>query len=558
MPNFSYQTLFFKAPLARPGGLFFVVRFLSAALLLFCTQFSFAQQGTEPKGKKIEIINADRVSFDSKINADAQMLVGNVQLMHKDVIMFCDSALLYQSTNKLEAFGNVEINQGDTLHLFGDSLFYNGNIRQGKVIGDVVMEEKDTELSTDVLLYNAVKSEAYYTTGGTIVSKKNKNILTSTRGTYASKLKTFYFKDQVQLVNPEYTVNTDTMDYNSNSEMAFFFGPTVIRSEENLLYAENGWYNTKTDRASFKERAFMISNDQKLEGDSLYYDRVKGVGEVFKNITITDTVNGFLIYGDYGIHFEKEKSTMITKQPKAIKIFETDSLYMSADTIFAIEDSLGIKTVLGYHNVRYFKPDMQGVCDTIVYSGADSSISMFNDPVIWSESNQITGHIIVIYNDGKNPRELYIDKDSYITQLVDTIYNQYNQIKGRELHGYFEGDELRKIFISGNGETVYYLQEDGPDSTKELIGINKAECSNITIMLSGGELKTISFAVEPVAVALSVDKLGNPDLLLKNFKWEGDRRPSSREEIMKKNEVAVVEPIPVVEKPKKKGKKVGR
>ncbi len=472
--------------------------------------------------------------------------------------MFCDSALFFQGSNKLEAYGTVELNQGDTLYLFSDSLFYNGNIRQGKAMGNVLMQEKETDLTTDVLLYNAIKSEAYYTTGGKIVSKKNKNVLTSIRGTYASRLKMFYFKERVQLTNPEYTMNTDTMDYSSRTETAFFFGPTVIKSDKNLLYAENGWYNTKTDRASFKEKSFMISNDQKLEGDSLFYDRDKAYGEVFKNITITDTVNKFLIYGDYGIHFENEKRSMITKQPKAVKLFEADSLYMKADTIYAIEDSAGMKTVVGYHNVAYFKNDMQGVCDTIVYSEADSSITMLSKPIVWNEENQITGHTIILYNDGKNPKEMYINKDSFVTQLVDTIDNQYNQVKGRELFGYFKDGELYKVYISGNGETIFYIQEDATDTTqtdtskqdvKELIGINKATCSNITLTLENSQLKTISFAVDPVATAMAVDKLGSPELLLKNFKWEGDRRPMSKDEIMKRE--FVPEPVVVPVKPKK-------
>lgn len=569
MPEIILNTKITKAPLVRPGGLFFVFRSVALAATLAISTLASAQKTPapaptqEPEGKKIEIINADRVSFDQNINPDAQMLVGNVQLMHKDVIMYCDSALLFQGTNKLEAYGDVEINQGDTLHLYGDSLYYNGNIRQGKVMGNVLMEEKETELTTDVLLYNAIKSEAYYTTGGKIVSKKNKNVLTSTRGTYASKIKTFYFKDHVVLVNPEYTVNTDTMDYNTRNETAYFSGPTIIRSEKNLLYAENGWYNTKLDRASFKEKSFMISNDQKLEGDSLYYDREKGYGEVFRNITISDTVNDFLIYGDYGIHYENEKRSLITKQPRAIKIFEADSMYMKADTIYSVEDTLGVKTVIGYHNVAFFKNDMQGVCDTIIYAEKDSSITMIEKPVIWNETNQITGNTIVIYNDGKNPKEMYINKDAFITQLVDTIYNQYNQVKGRELFGYFADGELNRVYISGNGETIFYIQEDTGDSTvtadsvkkeiKELIGINRATCSNITLLLNEGQLKTISFVVEPVAVAMSVDKLGSPDLLLKDFKWEGDRRPMNKEQILKKEilpEPEIVAPVKV-EKPKK-------
>lgn len=542
-----------KAP--HFGGLFFVASFM---WVLLSPTLSTAQT-QEPKGKKIEINNADRISFDQKISPDAQMLVGNVELVHNGVVMFCDSALLYQGSNKVEAYGNVEINQGDTLFLYGDSLFYNGNIRQGKVQGDVVLTEKEMELTTDVLLYNVAKSEAYYTTGGKIVSKKNKNVLTSVRGTYASRVKMFYFKEHVQLVNPEYTVNTDTMDYNNRTEVAYFFGPTIIRSKENLLYAENGWYNTKLDRASFKERSYMISNNQKLDGDSLYYDRELGVGEVFKNITISDTVNDFLIYGDYGIHYEKTKRSMITLAPRAIKIMETDSLFMKADTIFATEDSLGIKTVVGIGRVSYFKNDIQGACDTVVYAEKDSSITMFHNPVLWSDNNQITGHIIIVYNDGKNPKELYIDKDSYITQLVDTNYNQYNQVKGRELHGYFDEGNLKRVYITGNGQTIYYIQEDVVDSLtgdtiKELIGINKVECSDIAITLDSNKLKTITFSVEPVAVAMATDKLGNPELLLKNFRWEGDRRPLNKDQIMFREVIVppVVEPAKPVEKPKKK------
>ncbi len=568
--NFSFRKYpISKSPQASLGGLFFVRALLCSALVLMAGS-AMAQvkpvAEEEPKGKKIEILNSDRVSFDKAISEDAQMLVGNVQLMHKGVLMFCDSALLYQGTNKLEAYGDVEINQGDTLFLYGDSLFYNGNIRQGKVMGDVLMQDKETDLTTDVLLYNAAKSEAYYTTGGKIVSKKNKNVLTSVRGTYSSKIKMFYFKDQVVLTNPEYTVNTDTMDYNTNTETAFFFGPTKIKSKTNFLYAENGWYNTKVDNSSFRENSYMISGDQRLEGDSMYYDGVKEVAQVFRNITITDTVNDFIIIGDYGIHFEKDKTSMITLEPRAVKIFDEDSLYIKADTIYVMEDTLGVKTVLGYHNVSYFKNDMQGVCDTIIYGEGDSSITMLNKPVVWNEENQITGHLIILYNDGKNPREMYIDKDSYITQLVDTIYNQYNQVKGRELHGYFKDGTLDVVDIKGNGETIFYIQEDTGDSIttadgkrkeiKELIGINKAECSDIRLTLDSGQVKTIKFSVDPVATAMAVDNLGKPELLLKNFKWEGDRRPLNKEQVMQRvGIVKLIDTVPPVKKEIGKAKK---
>ncbi|HEX4887593.1 MAG TPA: OstA-like protein [Luteibaculaceae bacterium] len=526
---------------------------LGFTLAVLC---SWGLQAQNAQPKRIEILNADRVQFDAKISAEAQFLVGNVQLMHNEVIMICDSALLYQATNRFEAFGDVEINQGDTLFLFGDSLFYNGNLKQGKVVGDVSLQEKDMELTTDVLLYNVEKSEAYYTTGGRIESKANKNTLTSRKGTYVSKSKMFYFKENVVLVNPDYTVNTDTMDYDNAREIAYFFGPTVIQSDENLLYAENGNYDTKRNQARFDENAFLVSNEQKLTGDSLFYDRNKGIGEVFKQVVITDTVNDFLIYGDYGIYFEKEKKSLVTQQPRAIKLFESDSLYLKADTLFSFEDSLGIKTLLAYHQVSYFKNDLQGVCDTLIYSGKDSSITMLNAPVIWNENNQITGEQIIIYNDGKNPKEMYVNKDAFITQLVDTTYQMYNQIKGRELFGYFTGRELSRVFVSGNGQTIYYIQEDEPDSTKSLIGINKAECSNIDIKLGKKQIESITFLVEPVAKALAIDKLGSSELMLSGLNWRGKERPLTSADVMMKSEVTapVAKPETAKPQPKRKGK----
>ena len=305
---------------------FFVLHFLVLCLVLN------AQTSSAQKTKKIEILNANTFEYDQSLGLDARRLIGDVAFKHEDAIMKCDSAYMYSESNSMDAFGNVHINQGDTINIYGDTLKYNGNSKKAELLGNVRLIDRDMTLTTDHLNYDLKNSTAHYFGGGKIISSANQNTLTSHQGYYYSKNKELFFKDSVVLINPEYEIYSDTLKYHTTTEISYFFGPTIIRGKDNLIYCENGWYDTQKDISQFKKNAYIITKEQKLQGDSLHYDRNKGIGKAFKNIQITDTVRKFIINGNYAIHYEKEDNSIITGNTMLTMILESDSLFLHADT----------------------------------------------------------------------------------------------------------------------------------------------------------------------------------------------------------------------------------
>ena len=499
--------------------------------MLFLPAFVFSQKVT-----KIKLLGANSLEYDSNRGVNLKRLIGNVKFQHENAIMSCDSAYLYE-TNKLDAFGNVYINQADTVHIYGDKLKYEGNTRKAEIINNVRLIDSDMTLTSNNLTYSMKNDIGYYTGGGKVVSAKNSNALTSNSGYYYSKSKEFFFKDNVILVNPEYEIYSDTLQFNTVSEIAFFFGPTSIRSKENFIYCENGWYDTKYNLSQFKKNAYLITPEQKLQGDSLYYDRESGIGKVFRNVLITDTINKFLINGGYAIHYEKEEKSTITGKPLLTMIFDKDSLFLHADTLYAVMDSTKKHRIIhAYHKSKFYKQDLQGACDSLVYSMSDSTIQLYTMPVIWSKENQMTAELINIKTSGGKIEKMTMTTNGFIISQEDSL--NYNQIKGKVIVAGFNKNELHRIDVTGNGETIYFTREDNGS----LFGVNKAISSDLLIFIKDNEIDKISFINKPEATLYPIKDIPADDLKLKNFQWRAAQRPQTKEDIFKRDHF----PIPPV------------
>jgi lipopolysaccharide export system protein LptA len=475
------------------------------------------------KSDRIQIVNADRLI--KKKNSTAQKFIGNVQLVHQDVILYCDSAFLFLDSNNLQAFGNVRILQGDSLSLIGDSLHYVGSLKLATMRGNVKMDDRDMHLETPSLKYNLKDSVGRYTEGAIITSKKNQNVLTSNVGLYYSNGQTLEFRDSVKLVNPQYEMTSDTLTYNTVTEKAFFSGETFIISDSNVIYTENGWYDTKNDRASFRKNSYIISDGQKLQGDSLYYDRNMGIGEVFRNMQITDTANNIIIRGHYGWHDEHLNRSLITDSLLLIQVFDDDSLFLHSDTALIVQDSLGNKNIHAFHHVKFFKKDMQGASDSLVFNQSDSTIKMYIYPVLWSEGNQLSADFISIKTDSSSIESMKLDQNAFLISEADTV--GYNQIKGRIMDAYFSKNQLSKLDVFGNAQSVYYVGEEG----KKMTGLNHTVCSNMTLKIKDNTVDRITFRDQPDAVLYPIHKINPKVKILQGFKWEAELRPEKIEDI---------------------------
>lgn len=468
---------------------------------------------------KINIVSADILEYQKEIK-DAQILKGNVVLKHNGAIMSCDSAYVFTKTNSFQAFNNIKIVQNDSLEMKGDTLFYNGNSRKAELIGNVTFKEKDLQLTTNKLNYDLKSKQAYYSTRAYINSLSSKNKLTSIIGVYHSKTKTLFFKDSVRLNHPKYEMISDTLIYHTDSEVANFSGPSTITSKHNIIECNSGWYDTKNDKSSFWNSALIISKDQLISGDSIYYDSQLGIGEIFGNISLNDTLKKQLISGDYAFHNEKTDSSVVKGNALLSQYYSNDTLHMLADKFISINDSNNLNFLRGFNNVKFFKNDIQGICDSISYMEKDSIMELFNDPFLWSDQNQISGkHIALkLWNGNINAMDIY--SNSFICSLADS--NHFNQIKGKDMHSYFKDNSIKKVHVIGNGETLYYIETKKGESP---VDYNKTQCSELTILLDSNQIKTLNFNNQPNAVMKAMVSTSLENQRLEGFFWNNEKRP---------------------------------
>jgi lipopolysaccharide export system protein LptA len=369
--------------------------FMQQALFATALCMAFALIGfeaaaqTSPSGR-VEILNADRLDFDDHLAPGAQRLIGNVRLKHVDALMFCDSAYLYPDQH-VRAYGHVAIRQGDTLDLKADRLDYTGEKRVATVAGKVVLSDPGMTLTTEALTYDLTASRATYTDSARIESRRDGNTLTSRNGTYLTALHRFIFSGNVRIEHPERLITADTLQYATGTGVADFIGPTHITQNETHMYCERGTYDTRNNTGRFTRAGRITTQGRTLTGDSLLYDRTAGIGSGWGNVQVADSANDILVRGNRGIYHEKQGSSMITGRAELLMPMNGDTLFLHADTLFASTDNVQGRNVTARRNVRFFKSDMQGTCDTMRYNTSDSLVRLRGNPMLWSATDQLTG-----------------------------------------------------------------------------------------------------------------------------------------------------------------------
>lgn len=525
---------------------------LTFLVFSFCVSLSvLAQTSSGAKKKTIELLHANTLEFNQALGLGAKRLLGDVSFKDGNTIMYCDSAYLYNN-NSADAFGHVHITQGDTVNAYGDLLKYDGNTKMAELQKNVRLTDKDMVLTTTILFFDTKTSVANYQGGGTIVNKEN--TLTSEHGYYFAGTKELDFKKNVVLVNPRYTMNSDTLRYNTASKITHFLGPTTIKSAQDFIYCENGFYNTTTDIAQFNKNAYLLSKKQKLSGDSLYYDKKKGVGKGFNNISITDTSQNITITGDYGYSNELTNLALVTGHALMMQAYQKDTLFIHADTLKAttmrmpevkesilksdgksgdaklvrksdtIQHDSTYQVLSAYHKVKFYKSDMQGKCDSLAYSYLDSVMRLYTEPILWSQKNQLTAEFIELKTSKGAMQSMVLTNSAFIISQEDTV--RFNQVKGKIMHGYFANNELYKIRVDGNGQTIYYAKDKN-----KYIGVNKADCSDLLLFMKDSQVSKITFINKPDATLFPINELPPAELLLKDFIWKIQQRPNSKNDI---------------------------
>ena len=491
-------------------------------MLLLSVQSIFAQA---PKPKTINIENADLVEVNEDLVPDGVLLTGNVKVNHDGIVLTCNKAYVFKKENYLKAFGNVQLVQGDTLFLNSKYAEYSGNSKKAFATGDAVMSSPDATLQTDTINFDRNIQQVFYNTKGTIVNKDN--TLVSKSGRYFVAEKKFQFLTEVTITNPKYVIKSNHLDYYSNSGHTYLFGPSTITSKTNYIYTEKGFYDTKKNLAHFLRKSYIKYDDRLIEGDSLYYNRNIEFASATRNVKITDSINRGIVKGHYAEIYKLKDSMFVTKRAVAINLVEKDSVYIHGQKLM-VTGKEGERILRAYKNVRFYKIDMSGKCDSIHSDSKSALTKLIGNPILWNGESQITGDIMHLIGDNTTKKldSLKVLNNTFIVSR-DTLGTGYNQVKGLNLFGKFKEGKLHDVDVIKNTEVVYYMRNDA----NELIGINKNVSSKINLILENNDIETITFFNKVDGDVYPEADLPENARKLKGLKWRGDERIKSKDDI---------------------------
>jgi len=627
-----------------------IFKFILLFLCLGLSPALFAQEDPEDESdtSRIDLIFSRKMKGIQMPTGDYLMLQGDVHFQQHKMHLWCDTAQRYPN-KQIIAFGNVQMLQNDSIRIFSDSLFYDGNTRKSRLSGDVVLQDSSMTMFTKHLLYDLNTKIATYPKGALLVTDSTQ--LVSKSGYYDANTNMAYFSDSVRMTHPNYKLFADSLAFDTEKEIAYFSGPTYIFNEEDMIYCEDGYYDnnknysvltgnpyylqrnkegykkakgdtiiydgrlnkhylignavyedgdkevradtierdgdseqfyfkgspkfrsldstqtqtidskfsfydSKTETVIFREDVRVIDKGQVLVADSLDYTRSTRIGIARGRVVWEDSASnvrilcGEAVYNDStGVFLAKQNPVLVTK-------LDNDSLWMTADTLRALPDSLDKdkKTFYAYYHVKIYKSDIQGLSDSLTYSQSDSLFEFFGQPVLWMDSVQFTADTIRATMANGKMKQASLRQNSLIINTEDQVY--FNQIKGRNMLANFAENRLQTLDVESNGKAIYYIT----DNEKRYMGVNDVNCSDMFMFFNENQIQRIKFTGEPNAVLYPMQMTDHTTLRIKEFKWLEATRPKSKFEIignrdwsdrllLASNAKPIERPAPVIETP---------
>ena len=500
-------------------------------------------------GTRIILEHADLLTYDAALQPGVQRLKGGVVLRHGNATMTCDSAYLNEDDQIFEAFGEVHMVQGDTVHMYSRYLYYDGVSKLARLRHNVHLANKTTDLYTDSLDYDRIADIAYYFEGGTITDAQN--TLTSDYGQFIPATNDAEFRYNVKLVNDKTTMTTEHLFYNTHTRISSYEGQTLIQSDSGQIVSQRGIYDVGRDVGILLDRSEVTSGAKTLIGDSIYYDGMSKFGEAFGRMELSDTAQKAILYGDYGYFDDKRNYAFATSRAHAEEYSQKDTLYVSADTLelisLPIPDRLRLDSLRavaaqegkakpdtmqrylrGYRNVRVFRRDAQAVADSLSYISMDSTLSLYGKPILWSEERQLSGDTTHFYFRGKKLDYVDVLGKALVVEYIDSV-DYYNQMSGDSLRAYVQDSTVREILVSGKVESIYYMKEEG---TNDYNGLNRMTSSTMHVLLDSGKVNKSIWRVPVEGKAYPLEMASGPEVnRLPLFQWAADRRPMRKEDI---------------------------
>jgi len=522
-------------------------------LLIICLSFKLNAQnqlgGTnapiDSNNKLIEFLSAETYNVKKKDSMDYLTLVGHVKIRQGKTLLFGDSLIVNTTLNIVEGYGHIHINDADSIHTYADYLKYLGNTKKAFLRKHVKLTDGKGVLTTDSLDYDVAVKIGNFKKGGKL--SRNKTTLTSTEGFYYGITRDVIFRKKVILKDPESYISTDTLEYNTYSQLTNFTSPTKLISNTRIIRTKNGNYNVGTRKGYLYDRSSIDDSTYTFIADEMAIDDSLGLGEFRGNVVYKskDSLSFDLLANN--IKTNKKKDILLaTELPILLIKQQKDTLYIAADTLYAARvsdlnrpmsrarDSVGKMTdstlnkyFEAFHHVKIYSDSLQSKCDSLFYALSDSTIRLFRNPIIWSNNNQITGDTIYMFVNHKKPEQLSIFNNAFTINKVDTT-QYFNQLKGNRMSVWFNDGMVNKMKTKGNAENIYFVLDD----QKKFIGINRSNAQSIEIDFEDNEIAKVVFLNQLIGKMTPIGQTPMEDMLLKGFKWQENLRPKSKFELL--------------------------
>lgn len=486
----------------------------------------------------IEIRSADQLEQETDTISSVlkRKLKGNVRLLHEGTVMTCDSAILYPDGNYLEAFSRVIIRKSDSIEIRSGTLNYYGDTKFARLEKNVQLRDKNSLLEAPLMDYDVGTDIGNFYQGGKLTS--DSTILTSEYGTYYQQQKTAIFKKNVVLVHPDYTMSADSMKYDTKTKVAYFISPTTIITKEDTIFTSSGFFDTEKNKANFGNRPLVKKGKENtLQADILDYNKAPGNGYASGNVVSKNTKDKVTLLSGNVFYTDSTDYVKSTVNPLMIKEGEKDTLYLSADTLISykeyINDSTGqitdsVKIFYGHKNVKTIQGSMSGICDSIYFSGQDSIFKLFYDPYLWMDSTQMHADTVLMYMENEKIVKIELRQNALIIQESDP--GVYNQIKGRYIIGLLEDNKLRKVYVNGNAECIYFVQDD----SSAYLGANKSQSATIEADFNeDNKIDRIKLDIQPEAVFTPIHLIDWATFRLEGFRWIWKKKPQDKWDVIR-------------------------
>ncbi len=513
---------------------------------------------------------------------------GQAKLIQKETSMESNSIIFFEQRNYAEANENVYINQNDSIDIYSNQAKYFGNKRRVELIGEVALLQDVFTLQTNKLNYDLDKKIATYTTGGEL--NDTTSTLTSKIGTYYVDKNEVLFTDSVVLVSPDRTIETQQLKYNLNDKWAYFEGPTTIYEQDQIIKTNKGKYNVDTGAAVLEGEPKIDNETQLATADQFLLDEESGFGVAKGNVYIKDKENDielksselkqinddefelldqidviswqdsiqltsdfarinskteqYFATGNATIKLLNQDGELLadtlsysdqsgigtaTGRPILSTANEGDSIFVVAKKMTALRKIYGVDTLYDgslEEQILLYKSDLQAAADSAYYSQKDSILTLFKNPVLWTDSLQMTADTITLHFKNQELNKVEFRQNCFFIQWVEQ--QLFNQLKGREMDAYFKENNLDSLHVNGNAQTIFMVQDDD----KSFIAVDEMEAGKMDVLLEDNKLSEIFWFNQLKGTTYPFEQSNPETKLLQGFKWREQQRPKSKDDLL--------------------------